>query len=70
MAVAADLEVRVVLLTAAASTCVESGAVDVIHGCKIQERRVPAIAVQARIEPILGSRESYQLAVGQDGFER
>jgi hypothetical protein len=53
--VAADLEVRVVLLAGGAGAGVEGGAVDVVDGGKVEEGRVPAVSGDASVESVLGS---------------
>lgn len=60
VSVAAHLEILVVLLAAATGARIEGRSVDVVHGGEVQERRVPAIAIQAGVEPIFGSRARYQ----------
>lgn len=61
VAVAADLEVLVVLLAVLAGAGVEGWAVDVVQRGEVEERRVPAVAVEAGIEPIL--RTGYRMLV-------
>jgi hypothetical protein len=62
VAVAADLEVLVVLLAAAAGAGIESCSVDVVQGGEVQEGWVPAVTINSSVEPILRSRAIISVA--------